>query len=130
MKEDWDIWEENFKDAKAFFESKGNLQTRAKLKSKWYNNFIKNTKGIKFIFMMIQIIYLNIFIQGLKMITEIQDGERDIINASFEGITFRFQGILISPENNLKLKKLKKEKGFHNINEVINYLINKLNNGS
>lgn len=42
--DDWDKWEQNFNDAKAFFESKGNTDTKSKLKNKWFNNFIKNIK--------------------------------------------------------------------------------------
>lgn len=37
----YDYWEQNWKDAKEFFESKGNTMTLIKLKNKWYNNFMK-----------------------------------------------------------------------------------------
>ncbi len=35
----WKEWEKNFFNAKRFFESKGNLQTRSRLKDKWYKEF-------------------------------------------------------------------------------------------
>lgn len=35
----WGVWSDNFYSAKKFFESKGNLKTRDKLKKKWLNNF-------------------------------------------------------------------------------------------
>lgn len=35
----WDIWSNNFSNAKRFFESKGNITTRSKLKAKWYKDF-------------------------------------------------------------------------------------------
>lgn len=35
----WKLWEREFADAKAFFTSKGNINTRSRLKDKWYKSF-------------------------------------------------------------------------------------------
>jgi len=37
----WRFWVSNWENAKRFFESKGNIKTRAKLKAKWYKDFEK-----------------------------------------------------------------------------------------
>lgn len=42
----WDYWEKNFYNAKRFFESKGNIKTRSKLKDKWYKEFVESLKEI------------------------------------------------------------------------------------
>ena len=34
-----ELWERTFFNAKRFFESKGNINTRSKLKDKWFNEF-------------------------------------------------------------------------------------------
>ncbi len=34
----WDIWSENFHNARRFFNSKGNIKTKSKLKTKWLND--------------------------------------------------------------------------------------------
>jgi len=39
-----DIWSPNFYDAKRFFESKGNANTRSRLKDKWHKNLAENIK--------------------------------------------------------------------------------------
>ncbi len=38
----WDIWTKNWENAKRFFDSKGNIKTRAKLKAKWLKDFEKD----------------------------------------------------------------------------------------
>ena len=38
----WDLWASNWKYAKRFFDSKGNLKTRSKVKDDWYKNFNKS----------------------------------------------------------------------------------------
>lgn len=43
----WELWEQNWKDASNFFNSKGNIKTKAKLKKKWYDNFMKNIYEVK-----------------------------------------------------------------------------------
>ena len=35
----WKIWRRNWENAKRFFDSKGNIYTRSKLKDKWYREF-------------------------------------------------------------------------------------------
>lgn len=35
----WNIWSNNFFNAKKFFESKGNGETKSKLKDKWFKEF-------------------------------------------------------------------------------------------
>lgn len=35
----WNDWEKNFYAAKAFFESKGNMITKGRLKNKWFKAF-------------------------------------------------------------------------------------------
>ena len=37
----WDLWEQNWEDAKRFFTTKGNLNTKEMYKVKWHNNFFK-----------------------------------------------------------------------------------------
>lgn len=44
----WEIWENNFFDAKRFFESKGNIKTRSRLKDKWFKNFKKDLEKLEF----------------------------------------------------------------------------------
>ena len=34
-----EMWDNNFYNAKKFFESKGNITTKGKFKIKWYNKF-------------------------------------------------------------------------------------------
>lgn len=43
---DWDAWANNWKCAKAFFESEGNVKTRSRLKDKWYKQFIKDRNEV------------------------------------------------------------------------------------
>ena len=33
----WDLWAENWEYAKRFFDSKGNIKTKSKLKQEWFN---------------------------------------------------------------------------------------------
>ena len=42
----WELWAENFEDAKRFFKSEGNIKTRSKLKDKWYKNYIKQLERV------------------------------------------------------------------------------------
>ncbi len=42
----WEMWENNFKNAKAFFGSKGNMDTKSKLKDKWFKEFMNNLKNL------------------------------------------------------------------------------------
>ena len=35
----WELWEQNWNNAYKFFNSKGNIETKAKLKAKWYKDF-------------------------------------------------------------------------------------------
>ena len=42
----WNGWEQNFEDAKRFFNSKGNNVTLNNLKTKWYKNYCKNIKDM------------------------------------------------------------------------------------
>ena len=42
----WDVWSRNFYNAKRFFESKGNVKTKARLKAKWYNDFEEGIKKL------------------------------------------------------------------------------------
>ena len=39
MQNSWDAWEKEWKNAKNFFESKGNAETISKLKNKWHREF-------------------------------------------------------------------------------------------
>lgn len=43
----FDLWTENWTNAKAFFDSKGNIGTRSKLKAKWYKDFMNMFKVIE-----------------------------------------------------------------------------------
>ena len=36
----WDLWTQNWNNAYKFFNSKGNITTKAKLKAKWHNEFM------------------------------------------------------------------------------------------
>ncbi len=42
----WKIWGTNFDNAKRFFESRGNVKTRSKLKDKWFNDFKKDLEMV------------------------------------------------------------------------------------
>lgn len=37
----WDSWEKEWKNAYNFFNSKGNVHTKSKLKDKWFKEFVK-----------------------------------------------------------------------------------------
>jgi hypothetical protein len=37
----WGLWCVNWNDAYAFFNSKGNVDTKSKLKDKWYKDFMR-----------------------------------------------------------------------------------------
>ena len=37
----WDLWEKEWKNAYNFFNSKGNIQTKSRLKDKWNKEFKK-----------------------------------------------------------------------------------------
>lgn len=43
----WDLWTENWNNAKAFFDSKGNSKTKSKLKTKWHKDFMKMFSDIE-----------------------------------------------------------------------------------
>lgn len=43
----WDEWAKNFENAKAFFTSKGNIKTKAKLKKKWHDDYFKTFEKIE-----------------------------------------------------------------------------------
>lgn len=43
----YDYWEKNWEDARKFFETKGNIKTKCKLKAEWYNNFMQIFKDIE-----------------------------------------------------------------------------------
>ena len=38
----WEQWTKNWENAKKFFESKGNMKTKSRLKAKWYRDFAKS----------------------------------------------------------------------------------------
>ena len=42
----WEMWRDNWKNAKKFFESKGNAQTKIKLKGEWYKKFFLDLSDI------------------------------------------------------------------------------------
>ena len=42
----WDLWVKEFNNAKKFFNSKGNVHTKSKLKDEWYKSFIKSLNEI------------------------------------------------------------------------------------
>jgi hypothetical protein len=42
-----DVWVNSFYNAKKFFESKGNIKTRSRLKDKWYKEFMKPFKDFE-----------------------------------------------------------------------------------
>ena len=37
----WDLWEREWENAYAFYNSKGNIKTKSRLKDKWYKDFKK-----------------------------------------------------------------------------------------
>ena len=37
----WDLWSLNWEHAKRFFDSRGNVKTRSKLKAEWYKDFVR-----------------------------------------------------------------------------------------
>jgi len=43
----WKYWEKNWDNAKRFFDSKGDIDTKAKLKKKWHDDFMKMFKEIE-----------------------------------------------------------------------------------
>jgi len=44
----WELWEKEFYNAKAFFDSKGDMKTKSRLKDKWYKSFEKSLKSVLF----------------------------------------------------------------------------------
>ena len=42
----WKIWSRNWENAKRFFLSRGNIKTRSRLKTKWFNDFEKDILAI------------------------------------------------------------------------------------
>ena len=42
-----DLWRKNFHNAKKFFESKGNLDTKDKLKKKWLDEFYEDLNDVR-----------------------------------------------------------------------------------
>ena len=45
----WKLWKDNWDNAYRFFNSKGNVQTRGKLKQKWHDDFMKMFKELEYI---------------------------------------------------------------------------------
>jgi hypothetical protein len=43
----WALWEENWRLARAFFKSKGNLKTTARLKKAWHDSFMEACQSIR-----------------------------------------------------------------------------------
>jgi len=43
----FELWGKNWSNAYKFYNTKGNLQTKAKLKAKWYNDFMKMFEDIE-----------------------------------------------------------------------------------
>jgi len=41
------MWKRNWGNAEKFFKSKGNIQTKSKLKTKWYDEFVEDLKELK-----------------------------------------------------------------------------------
>ena len=41
----WEDWTKNWNNAKKFFDSKGNIKTKAKLKKKWHDDFMEIFKA-------------------------------------------------------------------------------------
>lgn len=41
----WDLWEKEWSNAYKFFNSKGNIQTKARLKKKWHDEFFEMIKS-------------------------------------------------------------------------------------
>ena len=41
-----DVWAKNWENAKRFFESKSNSETRAKLRAKWFKEFMLDMDNI------------------------------------------------------------------------------------
>lgn len=35
----WDLWQKEWKNASNFFETKGNIEAKSKLKDKWHEDF-------------------------------------------------------------------------------------------
>lgn len=35
----WDLWQKEWENASNFFQSKGNVKTKSRLKDKWYKEF-------------------------------------------------------------------------------------------
>ncbi len=42
----FNIWAKNFTNSKKFFESKGNFNTKSKLKTKWHDEFMKDMNNL------------------------------------------------------------------------------------
>ena len=43
----WAIWSRNFYNAKRFFQSKGNIKTRSRLKDKWFKDCKNDLISVK-----------------------------------------------------------------------------------
>lgn len=43
----WELWEQEWNNAYKFFNSKGNITTKARLKKKWHDDFMKMFKKIE-----------------------------------------------------------------------------------
>ena len=43
----WELWDKNFHNARNFFKSKGNNQTKGRLKKKWHDDFMQMFKDIE-----------------------------------------------------------------------------------
>jgi len=43
----WDLWVKEWENASKFFNTKGNIKTKSKLKDKWYKEFIQMLKDVE-----------------------------------------------------------------------------------
>lgn len=68
MKTAWDIWGKNFENAKRFFNSKGNIHTKSRLKDKWHNDFMNDLKEVGLenvkIIMCLSCMNMNVKVEG------------------------------------------------------------------
>lgn len=43
----WDLWKREWTNAYDFYNSKGNVKTKSKLKDRWYKDFVKILKLVE-----------------------------------------------------------------------------------
>jgi len=43
----WDLWEKEWNNASKFFNCKGNVKTKSRLKDKWHKEFVDSLKIIE-----------------------------------------------------------------------------------